>query len=195
MGALVTQDRLQIALANTRPLSISTLLYLLMRISEIEIRLCRHQALAMSDTEMRDGRRSDLEFLVLRCSTDEGLTVDTLGFAGRGAKQAGHVAATSLRPFFLGKDPLYREKHWQDFRMIDRWWHHVPIYSYGPFDICCWLLGAEAAGEPLYRYLGAVRDKVPIYASSLTLETPDSYAAQAVSIRDRGWAGYKLHPI
>lgn len=166
-----------------------------MRISDIEIRLCRHEAPAMSDAEMRDGRKSELEFLVLRFQTDEGLSVDTFGFAGRGARAAGYSAAASLKPFFLGKDPTYREKHWQDFRMADRWWHHVPIYAYGPFDICCWLLCAEAAGQPLYKYLGAVRDRVPIYASSLTLPTPAAYAEQALTIKQRGWAGYKLHPI
>jgi len=28
---------------------------------------------------------------------------------------------SAMKPFFVGKDPLYREKHWQDFRTYDRW--------------------------------------------------------------------------
>ena len=165
-----------------------------MRISDIEIRLCRHQAAAMSDSEMRDGKRSDLEFLVVTAKTDEGLSAETFGFAGRGAQMAGHIAAEALKPFFLGRDAFYREKHWHDFRMADRWWNHVPIYSYGPFDILCWLLCAQDAGQPLYKYLGAYRDSVPIYASSLVLDSPQAYADQAKRVQARGWAAYKPHP-
>jgi L-alanine-DL-glutamate epimerase-like enolase superfamily enzyme len=165
-----------------------------MKISAIEIRLCRHRAPVMRDEEMRGGMRSDLEFLVLTLKTDEGLQADTFGFAGRGAQMAGDIAASVLRPFFLGRDPMYRELHWHEFRMADRWWNHVPIYSYGPFDIACWLLGALAAQQPLYQYLGAYRDRVPIYGSSLVLPTPEDYARQALEIDERGWAAYKLHP-
>src|SRR5918997_1195377 len=103
-----------------------------MKISEIEIRLFLHRAPAMMDEEMRGGMRSDLEFLVLAMKTDDGLEAATFGFVGRGAKMAGEIAAGVLKPFFLGRNPLYREKHWHDYRMADRWWNHVPIYSYGP---------------------------------------------------------------
>ncbi len=165
-----------------------------MKITDIEVRLCRHAAPAMQHAEMRDGTRSDLEFLVVTARTDEGLQAETFGFAGRGAKIAGQIAADVLKPFFLGRDPMYREKHWNDFRVTDRWWAHVPVYSYGPFDILCWLLAAKAAGQPLYQYLGAYRDQVPVYSSSLVLPTPEDYARQARAVKDRGWAGYKLHP-
>lgn len=165
-----------------------------MRIAEIEIRLCRRPGPPMSDAELRDGRRSDLEFLVVTMTTDEGLKASTFGYAGRGARAAGEVAAASLKPFFLGRDPLFREQHWQDFRTADRWWHLTPIYSYGPFDIACWLLSAQAAGQPLYQYLGACRDRVPVYGSSLVLPTPEDYGRQALATKERGWAGYKLHP-
>ena len=165
-----------------------------MKITDIEIRLCKHATPAMKDSEMRDGIRSDLEFLVISMKTDAGIQADTFGFAGRGAKIAGQIAADVLKPFFLGKDPDYREKHWHDFRMVDRWWNHLPIYSYGPFDIACWILSAKAAGLPLYKFLGAYRDKVPIYASSLVNKTPEDYARQALKIKDRGWAAFKLHP-
>jgi len=164
-----------------------------MKISEIEIRLCRHQS-GMTGGELRDGQGSELEFLVITMKTDEGLSASSFGYAGRGARPAGVIAATSLKPFFLGRDPLYRERNWQDFRVSDRWWHLVPIYSFGPFDVACWLLSAQAAGQPLYQYLGAYRDEVPVYASSLVLPEPAAYAEQALEVQAAGWAGYKLHP-
>jgi len=145
-------------------------------ISSIEIRVCHNARPAMSDSEMRIGGKSTFDFLVISVKTDAGIEGNSFGFAGRGAEMAGEIAASALKPFFLGKDPLAREKHWQDFRMYDRWWNHVPIYSYGPFDICLYDIAAQTAGLPLYKLLGMYRDKAPTYASSFVLPTPDDYA-------------------
>jgi len=165
-----------------------------MRITSIEIRVCRNTRKAMADSEMRAGGKSDFDFLVITMKTDEGIEGTSFGFAGRGAEMAGHIAASALRPFFLGKDPIEREKHWKDFRTYDRWWNHVPIYSYGPFDICLWDIAGKVAGLPLYKLLGVFRDKVPVYASSFVLPTPEAYAQQALEVKRHGWHAYKLHP-
>ena len=97
-----------------------------MKITDIEIRLCRSRAEVAGDYAMRMGGASGFEFLVVTLETDSGVKGHSLGFAGRGVEAAGHVAAASLKPFFLGRDPLAREKHWQEFRTHDRWWHLVP---------------------------------------------------------------------
>ena len=165
-----------------------------MKITDIDIRMCRHKETGMKDSEMRDGKKSDLEFLVITFHTDEGLSSSTFGFAGRGAAMAGEIANSIFKPFFIGRDPLYREKHWHEYRTADRWWNHAPIYSYGPFDINCWLLSSMKAEQPLYKYLGAYRDSVPIYGSSLVLKTPDAYAKEALEYKNRGFNAYKLHP-
>ena len=52
-----------------------------MKISDIQIRLCRHKDPVMKDSEMRDGNKSDLEFLVITFETDEGLSASNFGFA------------------------------------------------------------------------------------------------------------------
>lgn len=165
-----------------------------MKISQIEIRLCKQKEHAIKKNELRGGMQSDLEYLVISMTTDTGLNASTFGFAGKSARIAGQIACDVLKPFFLGRDPHYREKHWHDFRVTNRWWHHLPIYSYGPFDILCWILCAQEAGLPLYKYIGAYRDAVPVYSSSLVLESPEKYAAQALEVKQRGWAAYKLHP-
>jgi len=148
----------------------------------------------MSDSEMRVGGKSNFDFLFITMKTGEGIEGNSFGFAGRGAEMAGGIAQSALKPFFLGKDPLFREKLWQEFRTYDRWWNHVPIYSYGPFDICLWDIAAKIAGLPLYKLLGACREKVPVYASSFVLKTPEDYARQAKEVQARGWHAYKLHP-
>ena len=55
------------------------------------------------------------------------------------------------------------------------------------FDINCWLLSSLQANQPLYKYLGAYSDKVPIYGSSLVLDSPDAYAKEALEYKKRGF--------
>ena len=71
-----------------------------MKITNIEIRMCRHKQPLMQNSEMRDGKKSDLEFLVIKFDTDEGISASTFGFAGRGAEMAGEIANSIL--FFNG---------------------------------------------------------------------------------------------
>jgi L-alanine-DL-glutamate epimerase-like enolase superfamily enzyme len=165
-----------------------------MRITSIEIRVCQNSREAMTDSEMRTGGKSTFDFLVITLKTDEGVEGTSFGFAGRGCETAGQIAYSALKPFFMDKDPLAREKHWKDFRTHDRWWNHVPIYSYGPFDICLWDIAGKVAGLPLCQLLGEYRDRVPVYASSFVLQTPQAYAEQALEVKRRGWHAYKLHP-
>ena len=165
-----------------------------MVIQEIEIRVCRNAGAEWSAAEMQTGGRSNLDFIVVTMKTDEGVEGTSFGFAARGAEMSGDIAHSALKPFFLGKDPLARERHWREFRIHDRWLHHVPIYAYGPFDICLYDIAAKVAGLPIYKLLGEYRDAVPVYASSLVLPTPEAYARQALEAKGRNWHGYKIHP-
>jgi len=164
-----------------------------MKITDIQIHLCQHTT-EFTENQWRSGQKSNLEFLVVRMQTDEGIEGQSFGFAGKGVKAAGHAAASCYKSWMIGKNPLYREALWQETRVQDRWWNHPPIYSYGPFDICLWDIASKKADMPLYQFLGAYRDKVPTYASSLVLATPDDYAQEALTCKNRGLHAYKLHP-
>ena len=163
-----------------------------MKFTNIEIRACRHEP--DQAYSLKDGKPIDFEFLAMKFDTDAGISVETFGFAGRSALAMGAVSAELLRPFFIGRDPDYREKHWHDYRRFNRAWNFTPAYAYAPYDIACHLAQAQAAELPLYKHLGAVRDAVPIYGSSLTLPTAQAYADEAKALQARGWAAYKLHP-
>ncbi|MDE2774683.1 MAG: mandelate racemase [Chloroflexota bacterium] len=165
-----------------------------MKITDIEIRLCKHQEAVLSEKELRDSHRSELNFLMITMKTDAGVDGVSMGFAGMGAEMAGSIAAQSIKPFFLGKDPFAREKHWHEFRRYERHWHHTPIYSYGPFDIALWDIAGVVAGLPLYKLFGHCRAKAPTYVSSMYLDTPQDYADQAAEFKRKGFHGYKLHP-
>jgi L-alanine-DL-glutamate epimerase-like enolase superfamily enzyme len=166
-----------------------------MKITDVEIRACRSRRPNFDPTRLRDSYAEEFEFLVITLHTDSGISGTSFGFAAdRGGAMAAEVAAFALKPFFLGRDPLYRERNWQDFRKHDRSLRLTPMYSFGPFDIACWLIGAVAAGQPLHRYLGAYRNSVPVYGSSLRHTTVEAYVAEAKATKERGWPAYKVHP-
>lgn len=162
-----------------------------MNISGLSIRACTAEASSGGLRGPGGGVRN--EFLVYTIRTECGREASIFGFAGASAVGSATLAKT-LEPFLKGRNIHEREALWHEFRQRSRMWGHFPIYIWGPIDCCLWLLAAEAAGLPLYRYIGAVRDQVPVYASSMFLEGTDNYVQQAKAVQLQGFAAYKLHP-
>lgn len=163
-----------------------------MRITDIEIRACRVAATPDAlDAELSGGSTPDA--IVLSITTDEGLTGTSFGFGGLDARLNARAFA-QVRPFFLGRDPLAREQNAREFRRFDRRWNHTPVFAYGPFDIACWDLAGKRADLPVHELVGSAGDRRAVYVSSMFLETPEQYAAQALEVKARGFRGYKLHP-
>ena len=163
-----------------------------MKFNDIEIRACKHKP--ETDFTLKDGHPINFEFLVLKFFTDEGACVETFGFAGRSSLAIGEVSAQMIKPFFVGRDPAYRERNWQDYRRYNRAWNLNQNYCYAPYDIASWIVQAKVPDLPLYKFIGAMRDEVPIYGSSMTLKKAEDYAEEAIELKKRGWAAYKLHP-
>lgn len=164
-----------------------------MRLAGLDIRAC-----AAVDATQDRGLKGQAggarhEFLVYTLRTECGQSASIFGFAGASAIGSAHLAK-SLEPMLIGRDVHEREALWHDFRKRDRLWGHLPIYIWGPIDICLWLLAAQAAGLPLFRYIGAVRDQVPVYTSSMFLDSAEDYAAEARAVQKAGFKAYKLHP-
>mgnify|MGYP001193734927 CR=1 FL=1 len=108
-----------------------------LEIRDIEIRACCSEA-RLAEGSLRSDSSGALNFLFLTATTSEGLQASCFGFAGKNALAAGEMISTSLKPFFIGRSALDREKAWHQFRTADRWWHHLPFWAYGPFDsLCC----------------------------------------------------------
>ena len=153
----------------------------LSRIVDIEIRACRGPD-QLSDTDivtvdLPGGSRPD--FTVVTITTEDGITGHSFGFGALDAKAAA-ATMSQVKPFFMGRDAFDSNKNLKDFEMFDRRWNHVPIYSYAPFDNACWDIVGKSVNKPVYKLLGAAREQVPLYVSSMFLPGPEDYVKQAL---------------
>src|SRR5262247_3941893 len=64
----------------------------------------------------------------------------------------------------------------------------------GAVDVALWDIAGKVAGLPIHRLLGTCRDRVPAYASSGLLPSPEAYGEEAQHFQSLGWTAYKIHP-
>ena len=125
-------------------------------------------------------------------STDEGIEGHAfLGNASRSAELDGLSMVRHLKPAVVGEHPLDRERMYQE---LQRRYRMTTPRAIGAVDVALWDLAGKIAGLPIHRLIGSYRDRVPAYASSPALDTPEDYARQAVEYKAAGWAAYKIHP-
>ncbi len=110
------------------------------------------------------------------------------------------VAEDLLRPHVLGEDPFYRERIWQNLYQRQRDGGRLTDRTLETVDLALWDLAGRALGQPVYKLLGAFRDKVPAYGSTMCgddlaggLDTPQAYGDFALQLVARGYRAIKLH--
>lgn len=145
--------------------------------------------------ESRTGKsQMPWDVVVVKITTDTG----TEGIATTLAARSGTISQAYLQeiiaPVLLGRDPYDREKIWHELWNIDRHLTFFPIYICGPVDVALWDIAAKESGLPLYKYLGAYRNKLPVYASGLFHASVDDYVKEALYYKSLGIQAYKAHP-
>ncbi|MDR2390544.1 MAG: mandelate racemase [Planctomycetota bacterium] len=134
------------------------------------------------------------DVIVLKLTADTGVEGIATVLAARSGKVAEAFLYDNIAPVVIGRSAYDREKIWHEFWNIDRHLTFFPVYLPGPIDTALWDMAAKAAGLPLYRYLGAYRDTLPVYASSLFYPTPEDYINEALRYKAQGITCYKVHP-
>ncbi|UCD73499.1 MAG: mandelate racemase/muconate lactonizing enzyme family protein [Candidatus Bathyarchaeota archaeon] len=103
---------------------------------------------------------------------------------------------SSLPPSYLefvkeavvGSDPFHVEYFWENY-MSGRW--DVPG-SLGGVDTALWDLVGKALGVPVCKLLGVYHDRIPAYAATYQLHSPEEHAKETVEFRDQGIRAIKL---
>jgi len=167
-----------------------------MKITDVAVERFRATARTQSDSEGHGHPGPERETVqsLTRIITDEGAEGICMG-----GIQA--VMDSVIKPAILGEDPFYREKIWH--RMNEWQRLHKTVLNdrvMAVVDMALWDLAGCCLGQPVYKLLGASRDRVPAYASTMCgdeleggLDTPQAYADFAVKCVERGYPAMKLH--
>ena len=116
---------------------------------------------------------------LVRITTDQGL----VGY-GSGDLMMGFAGHEHL---FIGQDPMAIERHYRVLSHIN--------FHYGrcwPFDLALWDLAGKITGQPCWKLLGGLSNRVRAYASSGTLRDPGAMAEVAESYVAQGFPAMKI---
>jgi L-alanine-DL-glutamate epimerase-like enolase superfamily enzyme len=123
--------------------------------------------------------RQRFDATILRVHTDAGLTG-----VGSGDYMLGFAGHEHL---FVGEEPLRLERHYRAIAHLS--------FHYGrcwPLDVALWDLAGKIAGQPCWKLLGGMRDRLACYASTGTLRDAAALADQAEQVRARGFRAMKI---
>lgn len=166
-----------------------------MRITDVELIRFTYTSHMVRDAEghTHPGEPHEATQAITHIATDEGID----GYAMGGVPAAIPLA----RDVLIGEDPLYRERIWQLLHQFQRM-NAVTASdrAIATIDLALWDLAGKAAGVPVYKLLGAFRDSVPAYASTMCgddipggLDSPAAYADFAEQCIAQGYRAFKLH--
>lgn len=166
-----------------------------MKIIDVITQAFHYKSRRVRDSEghSHPGPEHDATQTLLRIVADEG--VEGCAFGVDAA-----VVDRIVKPVLMGQDPVYREWTWQQLKQRQRLYRNVTDRVLSAVDQALWDLAGRALNQPVYKLLGAYRDKVPAYASTMCgddleggLDTPAAYAEFALRCKARGYTAFKLH--
>src|SRR5438105_5072531 len=160
-----------------------------MRITGVSVVLHDRRTDVLKVFGVSDGK---LPLGVLRIETDEGIEGnDFISSPGPGPAAIADQIVTFLGPLLIGQDPLDIGVLWSRMHRLSRFVDPIAI---GVVDVALWDIAGKVAGLPVHRLLGTCRDRVPAYASSGWLPSPEAYGGEAQHFQALGWTAYKIHP-
>ena len=116
---------------------------------------------------------------MVRVATDTGL----VGY-GSGDLMVGFAGHEDL---FIGRDPMAIERHYRVLSHIN--------FHYGrcwPLDLALWDLNGKITGQPCWKLIGGLSNRIRAYASSGTLRDPKAMADAAERYLGQGFAAMKI---
>ncbi len=128
--------------------------------------------------------QSNNSFLLVRLITDEGIE----GFTAPVAFMCELKGVPELlKEFMLNRDPFKVEDLTKVFRSAKA----VGVRAWF-MDIAVWDIIGKATGQPIYRLLGASRNRVKAYASTGEFKDAESRVEDALAFKEEGFRAIKL---
>ncbi len=146
------------------------------------------------DAKRQGGASMNWDVIAIRIGTDAGIDGIATCLAARSGGVSENYLYDNIAPVIMGRDPHDREAIWQELWNVDRHLTFFPVYLPGPIDVALWDICAKEAGLPLYKYIGAYRNSLPVYASGNFHGTIQEYVDEALYYKSKGIPAYKAHP-
>jgi L-alanine-DL-glutamate epimerase-like enolase superfamily enzyme len=171
-----------------------------MKIVDVSVRVFFHTSKQVRDSDghSHPGNAHRVRQALLTIATDDG----TQGHCfGPPEVVRPHLIDGFVRTVLIGQDPFDRERLWQSLAH----WQRGSTGQLGDrtlavVDMALWDLAGRKLEVPVYKLIGAYRDRVPAYASTMCgdeatggLATPEDYARFAEALLLRGYKAIKLH--
>lgn len=137
-----------------------------MKISEIKVYAI---AVPLAE-EVRFARRvvKERHYAIVRISTSDGIDGVGVTYCGhKGSRIVGSVIKDFFHDLLVGQDPSNVKQLWSEMYheslLLGR--RGGVLRGLSAVDMALWDIKAKEADQPLYKYLGAARNQIPVYAS------------------------------
>ncbi|UZF95885.1 mandelate racemase/muconate lactonizing enzyme family protein [Bosea sp. NBC_00550] len=149
-------------------------------------------------TSLSSRRVTERHYGVVEVEGDDGHK--GIGFCYVGSAGGGlftEAVRALLAPVLIGEDPYRVEGLWQAMyqEALLQGRAGTVVRAISALDTALWDRNARAATLPLYKFLGAVKDSVPAYASGgyyVEGKTPEHLAAEMGGYVDEGYTAVKM---
>ncbi len=167
-----------------------------MKIIDVKVEQIHFISRMVRDGEFHShpGKAHDAKQSMLSISCDDGTVGYYIGPMVKSVIEGG------CKEILLGENPLYREKIYRRLLQYQRLQTELNERTLCAIDCALWDIAGKCTNLPVYKLLGAFRDKVPCYGSIMVgddidggLNTPKAYAEYALKLVKSGYKALKLH--
>ena len=129
-----------------------------------------------------------MRWCAVQVFTDEGIIGE---FITRGFEDPDSVgkSLSNIRSDIIGKDPFDREKIITELSF--KW--RYPAYLLGIIDVLLWDVAGKVTEMPIYKLLGAQKDKILAYGTTLSYTTDEEFVNIALECKKKGYKAVKIH--
>jgi D-arabinonate dehydratase len=139
---------------------------------------------------------TDVYWIVVEVKTDtDHVGTGWMGSLGFGPDLLAQFVHSQFRDLLIGRSPFELTSIHEDLRRQTIYYGETGMAAWprGAIDVALWDLKAQAAGEPLYRFLGGTQRSVPVYASLMdaTEDKVEVVADRHGEYADAGFSAFK----
>jgi L-alanine-DL-glutamate epimerase-like enolase superfamily enzyme len=137
----------------------------------------------------------DKQAFILRIITDakrDGKPLEGFCNWDRNGPVMSAIVDRHIRRLLTGQDPMDHSRLWYSLWNMERV-EYFPKYVIGVVDMALWDLVGKILGQPVCRLLGGYRNRIPVYASTITYQSLEEYRAIVDTSLAKGYRAIKIH--